>query len=239
MHGDGQVSRLVGQCRVNCFRILSGQPVRIHAARFCLLTLLGIAQKRPSRIVQLQIAATGIVERADRLLPRRCDVGEIGLRIGIDVFYLRVTLTEVKHARRRDRYLRRNLADALQKLEMLDLRMTDKADLSRHPDRVASFLHAFEVTALIGLEGFDASQALEEVEMPKRTTELAVSGHLQAYLLLLLDDLLDLAVFNFLQRRGADLTLFKFRARILQRGGPQQTADMIGAKRRYCAGRHH
>ena len=55
---------------------------------------------------------------------------------------------------------------------------------------------------------------------------------LQADLLLLLDDLLDLAVLDLLELGGGDLALLALGARLLQRRGAQQAADHVGAERR-------
>ena len=79
----------------------------------------------------------------------------------------------------------------------------------------------------------DAVEAPEEIEMPPRAAELAVGDRLQADVLLLLDDALDLAVFDRLQRRRRDLALGALRARLMERGGTQQAADMVGAERRF------
>ena len=46
----------------------------------------------------------------------------------------------------------------------------------------------------------DAVETSEEIEMPPRAAEFAVGGELQPDLFLLLDDLLDLAVFDLAQR---------------------------------------
>ena len=79
----------------------------------------------------------------------------------------------------------------------------------------------------------DAVEAPQEIEMPPRAAEFAVGDRLQADLFLLLDDVLDLAVFDRLQLGGAVISPLARRSRAcFQRGGPQQAADMIGAERR-------
>ena len=62
----------------------------------------------------------------------------------------------------------------------------------------------------------DAVEAPEEIEMPPGAAEFAVGDRLQADLFLLLDDALDLAVFDRLQRGGVDLALGALLARLLQ-----------------------
>ncbi len=82
-------------------------------------------------------------------------------------------------------------------------------------------LHALELDAVVELLDFDAVEHAVEIEMPPRAAEFAVGGDLQPDLLLLLDDLLDLAVFDLFELRRADLALFPLGARFLQRRGAQ------------------
>ena len=46
---------------------------------------------------------------------------------------------------------------------------------------------------------------------------------------------LDLAVLDLPERRGVDLAALALCARVLERGGPQQAADVVGAKRGLAA----
>ncbi len=66
--------------------------------------------------------------------------------------------------------------------------------------------------------------------MPPRAAEFTVGGELEADAFLLLDDGLDLAVFDRFEVGGLDRSFREFGARLFQRGGTQQAADMIGAK---------
>jgi len=116
--------------------------------------------------------------------------------------------------------------------------MTDETDFPHDSDRLGLFLYTFELAPLVGLIAVDARQALEEIEMPPGATEFAIGGRLQADLLLLPDNLFDLAVFDFLEGGGANRTVCELGARVFQRGGPQKTADMIGTKRGLVAGVH-
>ena len=79
---------------------------------------------------------------------------------------------------------------------MLEMRMAGEAELADDADRLGLGLDAGENDALAGVEHLDAVEALVEVEMPPGAAELAVGRELEADLLLLLDDLLDLAVFD-------------------------------------------
>ncbi len=62
----------------------AGSEIRVVAAAARMLALLRIAQHRPGGVVHLQIAAAGVVERADRLAIRHGDVVEIGVELRID-----------------------------------------------------------------------------------------------------------------------------------------------------------
>src|SRR3974390_3591563 len=71
--------------------------------------------------------------------------------------------------------------------------------------------------------------------MPRGAAELAVGRVLEADVLLLLDHRRDLAVLDCAQRLGRDLALLIPGARLLERGRPQQAADVIGAEWRLGA----
>jgi len=110
--------------------------------------------------------------------------------------------------------------------------MAREADLAGDLDALRLGLDARELDAVLGRERADAVEAAEEVEVPPRATELAVGRALQADVLLLFDDSRDLAVFDRFQGLGGDLARLVPGARLLERGGPQQAADVVGAKRR-------
>ena len=90
---------------------------------------------------------------------------------------------------------------------MLEHRVVGEADLALDPDALRLGLHALELDAVVELVDFDAVEHAEEIEMPPGAAEFAVGGELEPDLLLLLDDLLDLAVLDLLQLGGADLAL--------------------------------
>ena len=76
---------------------------------------------------------------------------------------------------------------------------------TRKPLRLG--VDASEVDAFVGLIHFDTIEALVEIEMPPRAAEFAVGGKPEPDLLLLLDDFLDLAIFDRFQRFSGDLAL--------------------------------
>ena len=118
----------------------------------------------------------------------------------------------------------------LRNLKCSSIGWPEKPILPVDLDALGLGLHAVELDAVGGCRGVDAVEASEEIEMPPRAAELAVGRELEPDLFLLLDDLLDLAVFDFLQLRGGDLAALALGARLLERRRAQQAADMIGAK---------
>ena len=100
---------------------------------------------------------------------------------------------------------------------MLQHRMAGEAHLRTDPDAFVLGLHAVKLNAALSGEGRHALQPLEEIEMPPRAAEFAVSGEFQSDVLLFLDDLLDFAIFDLLELRRCDRTLGAFGARIFKR----------------------
>src|SRR5262249_17894818 len=75
----------------------------------------------------------------------------------------------------------------------------------------------------------------EKIVVPERSPELAVGDRLQSDLLLLADHLLDLAVLDGRELLGSELAALALGACLLESGRPQETADVISAKRRLGA----
>ena len=116
--------------------------------------------------------------------------------------------------------------------------MAGKADLAGDLDALVARRDAGEGDALVHHVLLDAVETPEEIEMPPGAAEFAVGDRLQADLFLLLDDALDLAVLDRLQRGSVDFAFGALLARLLQRGRTQQAADMIGAEGRLGALSH-
>jgi hypothetical protein len=91
--------------------------------------------------------------------------------------------------------------------------------------------------ALAGV-GFDAVEPFEEVIVPGNAAKLAIGDRFEPDLLLSADDVFDLAILDVLKGLGRNLAARALLARRFQGYRPQQTADMIGPKRRLGA-RHH
>ena len=122
---------------------------------------------------------------------------------------------------------------SLEKLEVLQHRMVGEADLAHDAQALRLGLHAAELNALVGIVNLDAVEHAEEIEVPPGAAELAVGRELETQLLLLLDDLFDLTILDGLELGRRDRTLFALGARLLQRSGTQEAADMIGTERRF------
>src|SRR5262249_24946182 len=129
----------------------------------------------------------------------------------------------------------------LHEAEVLEHRMAAEVELADHARAFRPRGDARERDALVHRVALDAGETPKEVEVPPRAAEFAVGDRLKADLLLLLDDLPDLAVLDRLGigsrhpplpplRPARDL-----RPRLLDRRGAHQAADVIGAKRRLDA----
>ena len=91
---------------------------------------------------------------------------------------------------------------------MLDHRVRPgHAELARDLDAFVPRVDAGKGDAAVHDVLLGAVEAPEEIEVPPRAAELAVGDGLQADVLLLLDDALDLAVLDRFQRVGRDLAL--------------------------------
>ena len=122
---------------------------------------------------------------------------------------------------------------AFKELEVLDHRMAVEApELARDAQQNLPRLRALELDLAFAGVGFDARQPLDEIGLPGRPAELAVGDRLQADGLLLADQGLDLAVLDVLQGIAIDFAARALATRLLQRGGAEQAADVVGAEGR-------
>src|SRR6185295_6494512 len=223
-------------------RVAVRQLVRVVAARARRLAHLVVAQVGEVGVVHLHVAAAGGGERAQLgtvgvgdVLPERLEVGVV---LAADAG---AAAAEVQHRRRRDRHLRRVAGADLrpQVLEVGALDVLDVADLVDHAHH-----RRRELLAAVGLldgrrnVGLDAGELLEKVDVEVGAAELAVGDAAQPHVLLEADDLGDRVVLDGAQLRGRDLALGAALARVEQAPGPEEAADVIGAKRRLRAGRH-
>jgi hypothetical protein len=119
-----------------------------------------------------KIAAAGVVEGADRRPISFGDIIKEGVQIGIDIFADGgAALPEMQRARHWDRHLRRDARMRLQQLEMLQHRMTGKADFAVDLERVRLGLHAVKLDAVIRQVKDHAVKAAKEIKNATRCGE--------------------------------------------------------------------
>ena len=97
MCGDHHVGRLGLERRVDDAGVGSGQLVDVLATFLRLRQLLLRAQIGPGRIVELQVAAAGVIEGLDGLAVHLGEVVEIGLHVrvgGVSLVHLRIGKVE-------------------------------------------------------------------------------------------------------------------------------------------------
>src|SRR5262245_8857787 len=241
---NDHIGRLGLQGSVEHLAIEIKLPVRIVAAIVQHLALILVAEIREGYVVDLKIAAARVVERPDRLAVGLREIGVVVVKVRIDLFaHDAPAAAVVEHTGRRDHGLRRARCVGLEELEMLDMRVAcwkiQLADHAHHP-----WLEPRALEGRASLSGgliwlhpvaFATAQVLEKVEMPERAPELAVGNCLKADLFLFSDCLLDFLILDRLELRQGDLALLALPARRLQRGGPQQAADLIGSERRFLS----
>ncbi len=209
------------------------QPGRVVAALPGKLQFLLRAQVGPHGVVELKIAAAGVVERLHDVFVGLPEVREECVEVRIDVFRdALAAAAEVQHRRRRNGHLGRDLGVLLHELEMLDEGMRLVVHLAGDAHAARLGLDAGELDAVVRRVALDPAEAFEKIEMPPGAAVLAVGRQLQTDLLLLGDDLLDLGVFDRLELRRGDLAFLALGARVLQRRGTQDAAHVVGAKRR-------
>src|SRR4029453_17295817 len=210
------------------------QLIDIRHPLACFAQFLLRAKIGPHRVVELQIAAAGVVKCLHRLLIGIAEIVEELIEIRIDGLVDAVLgQTEMQNRRRGDGHLRHDLGVRLEKFEVLQHRMVGEAELAYDAQALRLGLHATELDALPGLFDLNTVEPAEKVEVPPGAAELAVGRKLKAKLLLLLDDVLDLAILDRLGLAPGDGTLFALGARLLERRRPQEAANMVGTKWRF------
>jgi hypothetical protein len=226
--GDHHVGGLRLERLVDDAGIVLRQAIDIHAARLRLLHLGLRAQVRPGGVVELQIAAAGIIEALHGLGVGGTEVVEdvvVVLVWGADGVRLEA---EMQHARARDRHLRRDARVGLEEPEVLQHRMVGEAELAGDADALRLGLDALELDAVVELVDLDVVEHAEEIEMPPGAAKLAVARELEPDLLLLGDDVADLAILDLLELTRGDLAFLALGAGILERRGTQEAADVVG-----------
>ena len=175
--GDGEVVGAAGDRRVDQLGVGVGEGVGIVAALDGAGAHDGVAQVGEVGVVELEVAAAGVVEGGDLGPVARREVGEEHLEVGVGVDVDgRPPAAEVDHRRRRDRHLRRLRRDRREVPEVGDLDVADVAQRAddgqlrrRHVDGRCGVRAGGDVAG----DG-DAVELLEEVEVEPGPAELAV-----------------------------------------------------------------
>ena len=207
MHRDHEVVGLVGERRPDHPGIDLALGRRVVAARRQHLALLRIAQIGEGDVVELEVAAAGVVEGADGLRVGRSQVGVIRVHVGVEAgIDHAATRPVVQHAGTRDRHLGDPVGVPSQEPEVLDHRVAGEADAARDPEPLGLQLHALKLNALVEPHARHAVEMLEEVVMPEGAAELAVRHGFQASLLLTTYERHDLGIFDGPERVVVDLS---------------------------------
>ena len=223
-----------GNRRVDHLRVDRRKALGFVAPLAQELPLLGIAQVRQVDFVELQVAAAGLRERLDGAAVSESE-------IAIELIHVRVDLrahgaaaaAEMKNARRGNRHLCGRASVVAQKAEMVQHRVRGEAHLADDPQTFGlGFDPALKGNPVIGAKRFHAVELFQEIEVPHGAAELAVGGAEQADFGLPRDDVLDRGIFGGGEFGGGDLAALASRSRLFESRGPQQTAHVVGAKRR-------
>ena len=234
MHRNGHPGRAAGDGRVHQIGVDVQELVGIVATAAQILALRRIAEIGHEHLVELQVGATRLAERPNRLGVGLPEVGEERLHLGIGGLLDRLPAAAVVQRRgRRDRHLGRGFRHRLQELEVLDHRMIGKIDLAVDMQAFGLGFRALELQPLSHAHQLDAVQGGQEIVVPPRATELAIGHALQADRFLFGDELSDLGVLDRLQLRRRELSRRALRSRFLDGCAAQQAADLIGTKRRF------
>ena len=155
------------------------------------LALLRVVEVGQAGVVELEVGAAEVGDAAQLLGVRRGEVGPELVELGVDgLVDGGTTAAVVDHARRRDRQLRGEAVGGLshgllQELERVAEDRVAERDAVVHLQRggleveVAVGVVEVHLHLLVGV-AVDALELVDEVHVPRRTTELAVRRGLQA-----------------------------------------------------------
>jgi hypothetical protein len=168
MRRDHHVARLACKRGVENTCVVAHERVGVKTARLRFRHLLLGAQIGPGGVVELQVAATGVVEVLDRLLIGVAEILENIVPVRIDLGVDRAGLEPKMHdGRTWDRHLGRHLGVRFDEFEMLDEGMRlRKADLAFYARGLPLGLHALKLDAVVELADLDAVEQPVEIEMP-------------------------------------------------------------------------
>ena len=181
MRRDHHVGRLGLERRVEDLAIAIELAVRVIAAVAQHLPLVVVAEIRKRHVVDLQIAAAGVVERLNGFAIGLREVGIIVVEVGVSLLAHHFAAAPVvQHARRRDHRLWRLRGVGLEELEVFDMRMRRrKIQFPDHPHHPGLEHRALERLARVGClrlhpVALATRKVLEKIEVPVGAPEFAV-----------------------------------------------------------------
>ena len=241
--GDGHVGGLHLKDAVDHVNIVARNLVNVDALGGVRLALGRIAELAPACVVELQVAAAAVVERAHGVAVHFHDVVEqhalVLVALGGAIRRLAAhARDQVQHRRRGNGQLRGVVAgNVAQRVEVGQERMVAERNLPAEHQLRALGLGALELhRPRVGVNVLHVLKRLKEVEVPHGAAELAVGDGLQARLLLLFHQLGDGLVLGGGQRLARDGAGGEIGARLFQRLGAQEAADDVIAVRRVRCG---
>ena len=167
MRRDHHVGGLAFEHRIDDAGIILLQPIGVQAAIAGLLQLRLRAEISPGGVVELQVAAAGVVEATDGLPVCFRQIVKDRIAVGIVLGGDGVRLeAEVQRRRTRDAHFRRDAGVRFEELEMLQHRMIGETELALDANALRFGLHAMELDAVIELIDFHAVETAVEIEMP-------------------------------------------------------------------------
>src|ERR1700720_4792542 len=120
---------------------------------------------------------------------------------------------------------------------MPDHRVTRKpAEFAVEPQQDRPRLRSLELELALAVVRFDAVEPDQEIGLPGGAAVFTIGDGVEADLFLFADQLGDFLVLDRFPRIGVDFAAIALAARLFERRGTQQTADVIGAERRRGAG---
>src|SRR5262245_23762237 len=141
--------------------------IDVEAAVASLLQLCLRAKIGPSRVVELQIAATSMVGGTHRLLISDGEIFEDGVPGLVGAVLHRVRFeAKVHDTWRRNGHLWRDFRMRLEELEVINHRVVREADFADDAEGARLGLNTLELNSVIDFIDLDAVEHAEEIVMP-------------------------------------------------------------------------
>jgi hypothetical protein len=244
VRGDLHVGRAPRDGRVDLLDVAQVLVVGVLALGGHLRPLRGVVEVREAGVVQLEVAAAEIGERAHLVGVGRGEVRPELLDVRVDALVdRRRAAAVVDHARRRDRQLRDGVGGLLREEavgvgedRLLESHLPGDGESGRGERPLALRVDHPHTDLLVGLR--DAAELVDEVHVPRRAAVLAVGGRLQADLLLHGHGVADGVVLDLAQPVGVQGAGGEALPRLEQGLGAEQAPDVVGAERRLTTSMH-